>query len=97
MRLLAGLILTLLLASTALAAEVRRTLTLSGLTCAACSAAVTKALEQIEGVHEVRVSADRTQAAVIVDDAVPAERLVEAVTGLGYGARLAAPEPAGGE
>jgi len=86
------LILALILGSAALAAEMRRTLVLSGLTCAACSAAVTKALKQVEGVREVTVSEDRTQAVVVVDEAVPPERLADAVTRLGYGARVATPE-----
>jgi Cu+-exporting ATPase len=91
MRSFSAVVLALLLGSAALAAEVRRTLALSGLTCAACSAAVTKALEQVEGVREVTVSQDRAQAVVVVDEAVPPERLVDAVTRLGYGARVAAP------
>ncbi len=92
MRFFSGLVLALLLGSAALAAEVRRTLVLTGLTCAACSAAVTKALEQVDGVREVTVSDDRTRAVVVVDETVAPERLVDAVTRLGYGARAAAPE-----
>lgn len=92
MRLYTGLVLALLLGSAALAAEVRRTLVLTGLTCAACSAAVTKALEQVDGVREVTVSDDRTRAVVVVDEAVPPARLVDAVARLGYGARAAAPD-----
>jgi len=91
MRFFSGLVLALLLGSAALAADVRRTLALTGLTCAACSAAVTKVLEQVDGVRQVTVSADRTRAVIIVDEAVPPERRVDAVTRLGYGAR-AVPE-----
>ncbi len=91
-RSLSVLVLVLILGSTALAAEMRRTLVLSGLTCVACSAAVTKALGQVEGVREVTVNDERTQAVVVVDEAVAPERLVDAVTRLGYGARAAAPE-----
>jgi copper chaperone CopZ len=92
MRLFSALVLAVILGGAALAAEVRRTLALSGLSCAACSAAVTKALEQVEGVRDVTVSEDRAQAVVVVDEAVLPERLVDAVTRLGYGARVAAPE-----
>ena len=91
MRLTLVLVL-LLLGSTGFAADVQRTLTLSGLTCTACSAAVTKALKQIEGVRDVTVSEDRTRAVVVADDAVPEDTLIAAVTRLGYEARVARPE-----
>ena len=87
MRLLSALIL-FLIASAGFAADVQRTLTLSGLTCTACSAAVIKALKQTEGVRDVTVSADRTRAVVVTDDAVPEDKLIEAVTRLGYEARV---------
>lgn len=51
------------------------------------AAAVTKALKQVEGVRDVNVNDDRTQAVVVADESVPPARLVEAVTRLGYGAR----------
>jgi Cu+-exporting ATPase len=92
---LAGLLLALLMGSAASAVDVQRTLALSGLTCAACSAAVTKALEQVEGVREVRVSEDRAQAVILVEAEVAPQRLVDAVTRLGYGARVPALEPGG--
>ena len=79
------------LAGLAIAGEVRTTLALSGLTCAACSAAVTKALKQVHGVQEVTVAEDRTRAVVVADDHVPADALVQAVTRLGYGAHVVTP------
>lgn len=88
LRLIVVFILLVLSVNPARAANVQRTLALSGLTCAACSAAVTKALKQVQGVRDVTVNEDRTQAVVVADDAVPSERLVEAVTSLGYRARL---------
>ncbi|HWP64336.1 MAG TPA: cation transporter [Candidatus Limnocylindria bacterium] len=90
MRFVVTFVLLVLCGTAARAADVERRLALSGLTCAACSAAVTKALERVPGVHEVTVSADRTQAVVVADEAVAPERLVEAVTSLGYGARAEA-------
>ena len=78
-------------AGLAIAGEVRTTLTLSGLTCTACSAAVTKALKQVRGVQEVAVAEDRTRAVVVADDQVPADALVQAVTRLGYGAHVVTP------
>jgi Cu+-exporting ATPase len=90
MRWIVPLIMLVLGGNAALAADVQRTLALSGLTCAACSAAVTKALKQVEGVRDASVNEERTQAVVVADESVPPERLVEAVTRLGYGARVAA-------
>ncbi len=92
MRLIAAVIVFLFGASPAFAADVQRTLALSGLTCTACSAAVTKALKQVEGVRDVTVSEDRTRAVVVADEAVSEDKLVAAVTRLGYEARVARPE-----
>ncbi len=92
MRLIAALTMLLLGAGAADAADVQRTLALSGLTCTACSAAVTKALKQIEGVRDVTMSEDRTRAVVVANEAVPEDKLIEAVTRLGYEARVARPE-----
>jgi copper chaperone CopZ len=92
MRLIASLIVMLLGGTIACAADVQRTLALSGLTCTACSAAVTKALKQVDGVRDVTVNEDRTRAVVVADEAVPEDKLVQAITRLGYGARIATPE-----
>jgi copper chaperone CopZ len=80
-----------LLATTALAGEVRATLALSGLSCVTCSAAVTKALNQVAGVRAVEVSADRRSAVVIADDRVAPEALADEVRRLGYGAEVVQP------
>jgi copper chaperone CopZ len=78
-------------ATGALAGEVRTTLSLSGLTCTECAAAVTKALNQVAGVREVEVSADRQSAVVIADDRVAPEALAGAVRQLGYRAEVVQP------
>ena len=90
MRLIAVVIVFLFGASPAFAADVQRTLALSGLTCAACSAAVTKALKQVEGVRTVSVSEDQRQAVVLVDEAVAPGALVSAVARAGFAATVAA-------
>jgi len=90
MRLIAALTMFLLGAGAADAADVQRTLALSGLTCAACSAAVTKALKEVEGVRTVSVSEDQRQAVVLVDEAVAPGALVSAVAGAGFAATVAA-------
>ncbi|MFN8544523.1 MAG: heavy metal-associated domain-containing protein [Candidatus Binatia bacterium] len=88
---LRALIGIVVLASLAIAGEVRTTLALSGLTCAACSAAVTKALKQVDGVREVTVAEDRARAVVVTDERVPADALVQAVARLGYEAHVVTP------
>ena len=90
MRLIAALTMLLLGAGAADAADVQRTLALSGLTCTACSAAVTKALKQVEGVRTVSVSEDQRQAVVLVDEAVAPGALVSAVARAGFAATFAA-------
>ena len=77
-----------LLATAALAGEVRTRLARSGLSCVTCSAAVTKALDQVAGVRAVEVSADRLSAVVIADDCVAPEALADVVRRLGYGAEV---------
>jgi len=90
MRFIVAVILLLLGAGGAHPADVQRTLALSGLTCAACSAAVTKALKQVEGVRTVSVSEDQRQAVVLVDEAVAPGALVSAVARAGFAATVAA-------
>jgi copper chaperone CopZ len=50
---------------------------------------VTKALKQIDGVHEVHISEDRRHAVVTVDGTVSPEALEAAVRQLGYGTDVA--------
>jgi copper chaperone CopZ len=77
-----------LLATTALAGEARTILALSGLTCAACVPAVTRALEGVEGVRDVHINDDRTRAVVVGDARVSPQALTEAVRRLGYVAEV---------
>ena len=86
-----GLVAVMLLATRVLAGEARTTLALSGLTCAACSPAVTKALTQVEGVRDVSINDDRTTAVVVADESVRPQSLAEAVQRLGYGAEIVTP------
>ena len=89
MRLIVALVMFLVGAGAAHAADVQRTLALSGLTCTACSAAVTKALKQVEGVRDVSVNEERTQAVVVVDESVSPGALVAAVERAGFKATVA--------
>lgn len=70
-------------------AELR--LDISGMHCDSCAEALTDALRSVDGVMQAEVSLDTASARVVVpadrvDELAP--RLVEAVTGLGYGAEL---------
>ncbi len=65
---------------------------LSGLTCVACSAAVTKALKQVRGVRDVSINDDRTQATVVADESVQSTALIEAVEKAGYHVKVAGTE-----
>lgn len=62
---------------------------ISGMTCAGCQAAVTKALAQAPGVREARVNLMAHAATVEFDEtATTPERLITAVESAGYGASL---------
>jgi copper chaperone len=64
------------------------TLEVSGMTCAHCVHAVTKALESVPGVERAEVNLEGKRARV--DGEVEAEALLRAVEKQGYEAKLAA-------
>jgi Cu+-exporting ATPase len=65
----------------------------SGMTCAACSARVQRALAKQPGVEDANVNLMMKTATVRFDpSAVTPDRLVDAIRETGYGAQLAAPE-----
>jgi copper chaperone CopZ len=79
------------LASSAASASVA--LSIEGMDCAACTAAIRTALKRLDGVRDARVSFVERRAVVEYEpDRVVPEQLVEAVNKLGYRAILA---PAG--
>jgi Cu+-exporting ATPase len=63
-------------------------LSLTGMTCSACTATVENALRAVEGVEEVKVSLQLQQAMVMHATGVKAERLKEVAEGAGYGAEI---------
>ncbi|MGI9182271.1 MAG: heavy metal translocating P-type ATPase [Longimicrobiaceae bacterium] len=74
------------------AAGNRITIPVSGMTCAACSARVQRALQKQEGVLDASVNLMVNTATVSYDPgATSPERLVEAIRETGYGAELAEP------
>ena len=71
--------------SPAWAATKTVTLTVPGMTCAACPITVKKALSKVEGVNQVDVSFDKREAVVTFDDAkTTVQKLTEATTNAGY-------------
>src|SRR4051812_34968630 len=65
----------------------------SGMTCAACSARVQRALEKQPGVEQANVNLMMKTATVRFDPAaVTPDGLVEAIKATGYGAQLASPD-----
>src|SRR6476620_374040 len=65
----------------------------SGMTCAACSARVQRALEKEPGVEDANVNLMMKTATVRFDpQATTPERLVDAIKDTGYGASLASPD-----
>jgi len=79
----------LLFPAASLAADVTTTLAVDGMTCGLCAKAVTKALEQVEGVEDAKVSFQDKRAVVVADEAVKIEALITAVRKAGYKARAA--------
>jgi P-type Cu+ transporter len=73
--------------------EARVTLPVSGMTCAACSSRVQRALQKQPGVREASVNLMVNNATVTFDtEATSAERLVEVIRETGYDAELPSPE-----
>jgi P-type Cu+ transporter len=69
------------------------TLPVSGMTCAACSSRVQRALQKQPGVHEAAVNLMVNNATVTFDpQATSAERLVQVIRETGYEAELPSPE-----
>lgn len=63
-------------------------LDISGMTCAACSARVGKALSKVDGVAAAEVNLALERANIELADTVTAEQLIAAVEKAGYGAAL---------
>ncbi|MGH8590052.1 MAG: mercury resistance system periplasmic binding protein MerP [Gammaproteobacteria bacterium] len=65
------------------------TLSVPGMTCAACPITVNKALTKVEGVAKTEVSFERKEAVVTFDDAkTNVSALIEATTDAGYPSRV---------
>ena len=82
-------LLTMLCVS-AWAASKTVTLSVPGMTCAACPITIKKALTEVDGVTGAEVSFDKKEAVVTFDDAkTDVPTLIEATTDAGYPSRVA--------
>jgi mercuric ion binding protein len=69
----------------AFAATKKVTLSVEGMTCAACPITVKKALDKVKGVEKVDVSLEKKEAVVTFDDAkTKVEALLDATKNAGY-------------
>ena len=79
----------------------RVTLSVGGMTCSACSTAVTNTLSELPGVTNVCVSLISNSAALVIDDKVHADSIVNAVEDCGFEVQIVKTEslslPAGGK
>lgn len=84
-KLVALVALAATLATPAWAAVQTVTLSVPGMTCAACPITVKKALTKVDGVSQVDVSFDQREAVVTFDDdKTTVQKLTEATTNAGY-------------
>lgn len=84
-KLVALIALSATLATPAWAAIKTVTLSVPGMTCAACPITVKKALSKVDGVQKAEVSFEKLEAVVTFDDAkTNAEALTKATANAGY-------------
>ena len=91
-KLFAAAVVSLLtiLCTSAWAASKTVTLSVPGMTCAACPITIKKALTEVDGVTDAEVSFDKKEAVVTFDDAkTDVPTLIEATTDAGYPSRAA--------
>ena len=60
------------------------TLKINGMTCQHCVSSVTKALESIEGVTDVSVNLEASEASYTADASVPLETIKNAISKIGF-------------
>jgi periplasmic mercuric ion binding protein len=91
-KLFAAAVVSLLTTLSTSAWAVSKTVTLSvpGMTCAACPITIKKALTEVDGVTEAEVSFDKKETVVTFDDTkTDVSTLIEATTDAGYPSRAA--------
>jgi periplasmic mercuric ion binding protein len=81
----AAIVLCVTFSSPAWAGTEMVTLSVSGMTCAACPITIKNALQKVEGVEKTEVNYDKKEAVVTYDDAkTGVEALTRATEGAGY-------------
>ena len=84
-KLITVLALSAALSAPAWAATQTVTLSVTGMTCAACPVTIKKALNKVEGVENIEVNLEKKEALVTFDDAkTTVEALLEATKNAGY-------------
>ncbi len=84
-RLIIVLALSTALSTPAWAATQTVTLSVTGMTCAACPITIKKALNKVEGVENIKVNLEEKTALITFDDAkTNVEALLEATKNAGY-------------
>lgn len=84
-KLITLLALSAALSAPAWAATQTVTLSVTGMTCAACPITIKKALKKVDGVENIEVNLEKKEAVVTFDDAkTTVEALLEATTNAGY-------------
>ena len=66
----------------------KETYNITGMSCASCQAAVTRAVEKLEGTENVNVNLMQNKMTVELSDGVTDEMIIKAVTDAGYGANV---------
>ena len=66
----------------------KETYNITGMSCASCQAAVTRAVEKLEGTENVNVNLMQNKMTVELSDGVTDEMIIKAVTDAGYGANI---------
>lgn len=80
-------------ATSATAAPSRVSLSVGGMTCASCSGAITRALEELPGVSEVAVNLLGNSATLVVSSTDIVPTVVAAIEDIGYEAEIVGIEP----
>lgn len=84
-KLITVLALSAVLSAPAWAATQTVTLSVPGMTCAACPVTLKKALNKVDGVENIKVNLEKKEALVTFDDAkTTVEALLEATKNAGY-------------
>lgn len=84
-KLITLLALSAALSAPAWAATQTVTLSVTGMTCAACPITIKKALNKVEGVEKIEINLEKKEALITFDDAkTTVEALLEATKNAGY-------------